>query len=174
MVLFVLLEIIGKGDSMKRLFYLLICLFMLVSITGCGVARKGEAITNDNIVTPEKEEVKEENNKEEEKKEEETKVIEIGKYVSSYDSGSYVILKSDNTFTGKRNYCAGYNEVSGTYIVDEKNLILYFDQLESTGGKKAIDYFTYKKDANGKITYFDMDKGTYLIACSGGDFHLES
>ena len=155
---------------MKKLFSLLICLFMLVSVTGCVLTKEGE------VTTAPKPEVKEEQEVVEEPEipESETEVSIIGKYVSNGDMTTYVELRSDNTFKGLRNYCAGYDDVSGTYELNGTTLTLYFDQLEPVGGKKATDVNKATLDSNGKITSFETTGGSYyLLACSGGDFILE-
>ena len=82
------------------------------------------------------------------------------------EGDTYFILHSDNTFNGKRNFCAGFEDIKGTYKIYGNTLELEFN--ESMGdGRNIIDYLEIKSD---KITYKKGDY--YIVSCNGYDFYL--
>ena len=90
------------------------------------------------------------------------------RYSCTTDRYTYFILNDDYTFTGERNYCAGYHDISGTYEVYGDVVKLIYDE-DMGDGRNVEDYFYIESDT--LYTYARGD--SYIIACSGEDFEME-
>ena len=89
-----------------------------------------------------------------------------GKYISDDgDENTYISFNSDGTWKGSFNYCEGYADFKGKYVVDNNMVIMEFDILPDNRGLSVPDSITLKiaDESDGKPDLLEMETG---LGCS--------
>ena len=76
-------------------------------------------------------------------------------YKNVADKKSNIVFKADGTWSANRNSCHGYDNISGTYKMEENDIILSSDSLDSgktvltiVSGDSSDIYLLYEKELN--------------------------
>ncbi len=106
--------------------------------------------------------------KDDEVTEEQTKyVTSVKEYVSTVDGSTNFILYPDGTVKGKRNFCEGFVDYTGTYELDGDKVTLFITEPWSGETIKEV----FKIGSDDVATHYSGDD--YLPICCGPDFKLK-
>ena len=89
------------------------------------------------------------------------------RFTNKDDEDTYVDLYASGKIKGKRNYCAGYNEFTGTYKKVGSTITFYYDNVN----KK--DIFEFDDEDFMYITKMVYQRGdAYMTTCSSEEFRF--
>lgn len=107
----------------------------------------------------------------------EKKMTLASKYVNEGESLSYLEFDTVNsTWKGVRNHCEGYEDVSGTYVIENNKLTLNNENFVSDGGVVTFELIT---DSSNKVIRLhdltgDDSKGEIMFhytGCSSSEYY---
>ena len=88
------------------------------------------------------------------------------KYKNISDNKSYIVFKEDGTFEAIQNQCEGYSKLSGTFIIENGEIILTSDNFYTKKNVLNIE----SNDENAPILLFDKDGA--IANCSEQGYYV--
>lgn len=158
-----------KGKNIKYLIVVNIILIFTCIVSSCLIINKINNMPKQCECT--KYDVKEETpvvekNNEQTSEIEKSRAVLSGKYISDDgDRNNYVNFNSDGTWKGSFNYCEGYADFKGKYVVDNNIVVMEIDILPDNRGLFVPDSITLKivDEKDGKPNLLEMETG---LGCS--------
>lgn len=164
-------------NSTNKLLIVIILILSLLLLGAGGYIIYGQ-ITNNSMIKNDENDITDNsqnaNNVSEEDKEEDKNIFDSvnnklsAKYTNVSDINNYIIFNTDGTWEGNKNKCELYYKVSGTYTIENDEIILNI--LENEVPNK--DTLTIQRRSNELIPNILYNEGYNFSSCTNSQYFI--